>query len=238
MANIYGYCRISTQKQSIERQVRNISNIYNDAHIIKEVFTGTKVDGRVELDKLLKLVKDNDTIIFDSVSRMSRNSVEGCELYETLFNQNVNLIFLKEPHINTSVYKDALTHQIDIKLNTGNAPTDDLMNSIIDALNKFTLDLAKEQIKIAFDQAEKEVKDLQQRVKEGIVTAKIDGKQIGQVKGSKLTTAKSKSAKSIIQQHSTDFGGSLNDVDCCKLAGVSRNSYYKYKRELKESMSI
>lgn len=61
MANIYGYCRISTQKQSIERQVRNISNIYNDAHIIKEVFTGTKVDGRVELDKLLKLVKDNDT---------------------------------------------------------------------------------------------------------------------------------------------------------------------------------
>ena len=146
MSTTYGYCRISTKKQNIDRQVRNITTIYNDAHIIREIYTGTKFDGRVELDKLLKLVKANDTIVFDSVSRMSRNSNEGCELYESLFYKNINLIFLKEPHINTSVYKDALNNQIDIKLDTGNKPTDELMNSIIDALNKFTLDLAKEQI--------------------------------------------------------------------------------------------
>lgn len=237
MEKVYGYCRISTQKQNIERQVRNITTIYNDAYIIKEVYTGTKFDGRTELDKLLKLVKPNDTICFDSVSRMSRNSSEGCELYESLFNKNINLLFLKEPHINTSVYRDALNNQISIKLETGNKPTDELMNSIIEALNKFTLDLAKEQIKIAFDQAEKEVKDLQQRVSEGITTAKLNGKQIGQTKGSKLITQKSIAAKAIIQEHSRDFGGSLNNVECCKLSGVSRNSFYKYKRELKEEIA-
>lgn len=65
-------------------------------------------------------------------------------------------------------------------------PTDELMNSIVDALNKFRLDLAKKQIKIAFDQVEEEVKDLQQRISEGIATAKLNRKQIGQAKGLSL----------------------------------------------------
>ena len=39
-----------------------------EAVIIKEVYTGTKFQGRKELDKLLKTAKPNDTIIFDSVS--------------------------------------------------------------------------------------------------------------------------------------------------------------------------
>jgi hypothetical protein len=39
--------------------------------------------------------------------------------------------------------------------------------------------------------------------------------------------------KAIIPKHSKDFGGSLEDPDVIKLCGCSRNSYYKYKRELK-----
>ena len=40
MSKIYGYCRISTSKQNIERQIRNILKIFPDAIIIKETFTG------------------------------------------------------------------------------------------------------------------------------------------------------------------------------------------------------
>ena len=36
----YGYCRVSTPKQNIERQVRNIQNTYPDTIIVKEVYTG------------------------------------------------------------------------------------------------------------------------------------------------------------------------------------------------------
>ena len=32
--NIYGYCRISTAKQSIDRQIRNIKAEYPTAHIL------------------------------------------------------------------------------------------------------------------------------------------------------------------------------------------------------------
>ena len=108
MNKIYGYCRISTPKQNIERQVRNIIKFFPDAMIIQETFTGSKFQGRKELDKLVKSIKSGDTIIFDSVSRMSRNADDGFKLYQELYNNNVELIFLKEPHINTSTYRKTL----------------------------------------------------------------------------------------------------------------------------------
>lgn len=49
---------------------------------IYDVYTGTKIYVRKEFDKLLKKVKARYTIVFDSVSRMSRNSDEGFEVYE------------------------------------------------------------------------------------------------------------------------------------------------------------
>ena len=234
---IYGYCRISRKSQNIDRQVRNIADAYPAAHIIKEAFTGTKIEGRKELDKLLKVLKSGDTVIFDSASRMSRNAEEAINLYEDLFNKNINLIFLKEPHINTDTYKRALENQIKINLNTGNAATDNFIQNIIEALNRYTIELAKEQIKLVFVQAQKEVDDLHQRTAEGIITAKLNGKQIGQPKGAKLTTKKSVAAKESIKKHSIDFNGSLEDPDVIKLAGISRNSFYKYKKEIREEIA-
>ncbi len=228
----YGVCRISTKKQNIERQVRNILKNYPKATIIKETFTGTKLEGRKEFENLLKILKQGDTLIFDSVSRMSRNSGEGCTLYEDLFNKGINLVFLKESYIDTDIYRKALDNQIKLDLNIEDKATDELMQTIITALNNYTIALAKEQIKKAFDQSEKEVKDLQQRTSEGILTAKLSGKQIGQKKGAKLTTKKSIVAKEIILKHSKNFNGTLNDIECMKLANVSRNTYYNYKREL------
>ena len=99
-------------------------------------------------------------------------------------------------------------------------------------LNKYTINLAFEQIRQCFLQAQKEVDDLHQRTREGILTAKLNGKRVGQVKGAKLTTKKSIDAKNVILKHSKDFDGSLNDTECIKLAGISRNSFYKYKKEL------
>lgn len=236
----YGYCRISTPKQNIDRQERNILELYPAAHIVKETYTGTKTTGRNDWNKLYKLVMQESKtkkvrIIFDSVSRFSRNADEGCELYETLFNMDVTLVFLKEPHINTEVYKQALQNQIEIKLNTGNKATDEFINNIIEALNKYTIDLAKAQIRIAFEQAEKEVQDLHQRTAEGIKTAKLNGKQIGRIKGKKYATKKEKEAKEIILKNSKDFNGTNTDSEVIKIAGISRNSYYKYKAELKEA---
>ena len=96
--------------------------------------------------------------------------------------------------------------------------------------------LAEEQIKAAFDQAEKEVTDLHSRISQGIREAKKNGTPIGLSKGTSLTTKKSIDCKAIIKKHSVDFGGSLEDPDVIKLCGCSRNSYYKYKKEIKSKL--
>ena len=211
-----------------ERQIRNIKDLYPNAVIIEEVYTGTKIYGRKEFDKLLKKVKSGDTIVFDSVSRMSRNAEEGFKLYEELFNKGIELIFIKEAHINTTTYKQALKSNIQL--------TGTTVDFILEGINKYLLALAKEQIKLAFIQSEKEVKDLQQRTKEGIETARLNGKQIGQIKGTKLITKKSIESKEQIKKYSKDFDGTLKDVEVMKLIGVARNSYYKYKKELVEEL--
>ena len=221
---IFGYCRVSTMKQSIERQIRNIKAEYPDAVIVTDEYTGTKLD-RPGWKKIYKTAKKGDVIVFDSVSRMSRDAEEGFAVYEALFERGVELIFLKERHIDTATYKKALTSGVPL--------TGTNVDFILDGVNKYLLSLAKEQIRLAFEQSEKEVEDLHQRTKEGIETARLNGKQIGQKKGAKLTTKKSIEAKEVIQRHSKDFAGSLTDPECMKLTGLSRNTYYKYKRELR-----
>lgn len=231
MCKRYGYVRISTVKQSIERQIRNIKDQYPDAIVITDEYTGTKLD-RPGWMKLYKTVKEGDTIIFDEVSRMSRDADEGFAVYQDLYQRGVNLIFIKEPHISTSVYRQQVENQIQkVKIETGKEAFDKCLSGIMDAVSGLIMDLAKEQIRLAFDQAEKEVEYLHQRTREGIETARMNGKQIGQVKGSKLTTKKSVKAKEIIRKHSKDFSGTLSDPEVIKLIGCSRNSYYKYKRE-------
>lgn len=224
--SIYGYCRISTPQQNIERQERNIKSAYPDAVLVSETYTGTKIE-RPKWSRLLARVVKGDTIVFDSVSRMSRDAVDGYAAYEDLYSRGVTLVFLKEPHINTDTYRAAMSVSL--------PKTDTKVDILLEAVEQFMLALAKEQIQLAFDQSEKEVKDLHQRTREGITIAKLNGKQIGQPKGAKLTTKKSIAAKQIIKKHAKDFGGSLSDPEVIKLAGISRNSYYKYKRELMEA---
>ena len=190
---IYGYCRISTNRQNIERQIRNIQKAYPDAIIKQEVYTGTKTDGRKVFEQLLKIVRSGDTIIFDSVSRMSRSAETGFQIYQELYDKGVELVFLKEPHINTATYKKALSSNIEL--------TGTKTDIILKAVNEYLMELAKEQIIIAFEQSEKEVSDLHQRTKEGIETARRSGKPIGRQKGTKVTTQKSIKAKQEILKY-------------------------------------
>ena len=236
--SVFGYCRISTPSQNIERQVRNIAAAYPTAHIIREIYTGTACQGRKELDKLLHAVQPGDTIVFDSVSRMSRSADEGCALYRELYNRGVNLCFLKEPHINTDTYRQALQRQPGAAPQTGSDATDRFVCGIMDALNRYTADLAAEQICLAFAQAQKEVDDLHQRTREGLMTARLNGKQVGRKKGVGFETKKSREAKQIIRTHCKTFGGTLDDAECMKLTGLARNTYYKYKRKIREDAEM
>ena len=161
MCKVAAYLRISRASQSIERQRRNVKAIYPDAIIFEEAYTGTKVEGRKEWERLYNLAMNGKVkkIVFDSVSRMSRDAETGFKLYQDLFTAGVELEFIKEPHINTAVYKDNLDKQI-AAVRTGDAATDELMEAITGGINRYMMRLAEQQVKLAFFQSEKEVEDL------------------------------------------------------------------------------
>ena len=230
---IYGYCRVSTKHQRITRQVTNIKELYPTATIIKEFYTGT-TQNPPRWDWLVKQILPGDTIVFDSVSRMSRNASEGFRDYKSLYEAGVQLIFLNEPLINTSIFESTKSNLLEISVQTGNEAVDDYFKGNITLINNLLMSLAEEQIKSAFAQSEKEVQDLHTRISQGMRESKRSGKQIGLPKGTILITDKSIKAKEVIKKHATDFGGTLSDKEVIALCGISGNSYYKYKRELKQ----
>lgn len=220
----YGYARVSTPRQNIDRQVRNILSVCPDAKIFSETYTRTSFYGRKEWNRLLQLVHTGDNIYFDSVSRMSGDEEEGFCLYQELYEKGINLFFIREPHINTDTYKSALNNIVSL---TGTS-----VDFILEGVNKYLMALAREQIRLAFAQSEKEVSDLRQRTKEGIETARLNGKQIGQKSGATFETKKAKEAKTIILKHNKSFGGTLTNQETWVLAGITKMTFYKYKKEL------
>ncbi len=229
---VYGYCRVSTTHQRITRQVTNITELYPTATLVKEFYTGT-TQNRPLWDKLMKRLNPGDTIVFDSVSRMSRNAEEGFKDYKTLYESDINLIFINEPLINTSIFDSTKNNLLEISVQTGNTAVDDYFKGNITLINHLLMSLAEEQIKSAFLQSEKEVTDLHTRISQGMRESKKNGKQIGLTKGTTLITDKSIKCKEIIKKHAIEFGGTLSDKEVMTLCKISRNSYYKYKGALK-----
>lgn len=84
----------------------------------------------------MRTAKAGDTIVFDSVSRMSRNAAEGFETYQKLFGTGVSLVFLKERHIDTDTYKKALSSHVGL--------TGTKTDIILRAVNEYLMVLAQE----------------------------------------------------------------------------------------------
>ena len=183
---IYGYCRVSTPRQSLERQETNIKAAFPDAIIISEEWTGSTLE-RPKWGKLRAKIKAGDTVVFDEISRMSRNAAEGIEEYRSLCDAGADLVFLKEPHLNTAVYREQMQQHI--------PPTGTDIDMVLRSLDEYRMTLVSKQIELAFDQAEKELKLLHQRTSEGLKRAQIEGKQVGRLKGSVIETRKGKTVK-------------------------------------------
>lgn len=110
---IYGYCRVSTRKQldnnSLDQQQQEILNRYDNAIIIKEQYTGTKVD-RPIFNELIENLQEGDTLVVTKLDRLARNTVEGIQIVETLFYKGVSVHVLNVGLLeNTSMGRFFLT---------------------------------------------------------------------------------------------------------------------------------
>ncbi len=233
---VAGYARCSTPRQQISRQISNLKAAYPDIVIIAEVYSA-KTDNRPKWQKLLRQCRAGvvGKIVFDEVSRMSRDAESGVATYKELYNLGIELEFLKEPHINSSVYRESSKNGIEVDTQMMDKETAELISTVIAGLNDYLLAVAEKQIYLAFLHGQKERELLSRRTSEGLKqTVILNGKVLGRKKNSHIETKKAKRAKRIIKKYYKLLGGPLNVEECCKVAQITKTTFYRYINQMRE----
>ena len=91
---VFGYARVSTEQQNLDRQLDMLQK-YGVDFIYNGKMTGTKRN-RPELEKLLERLTEGDTVVVESLSRLGRSTKDLIWLMETFNSKGVNLVSLKE----------------------------------------------------------------------------------------------------------------------------------------------
>lgn len=106
---IIGYVRVSTQEQNEDRQL-TIMEQYKATKVFTEKISGKNTD-RPQLKKMLEYVREGDTLVIESYSRLARSTKDLINLVEQLKAKGVNLISTKE-NIDTSTPQGRLMFTI------------------------------------------------------------------------------------------------------------------------------
>lgn len=104
-----GYIRVSTEEQHTDRQ-ETIMQKYEVEKIYSEKISGKNTD-RPQLQKMLDYIRDGDTLVIESYSRLARSTADLIKLVERLNEKGVNLISDKE-HIDTTTPQGKLMFTI------------------------------------------------------------------------------------------------------------------------------
>lgn len=88
------YARVSTNKQELDRQLDALEAVGYD-RLIQEKYTGTKKD-RDGLNALLDTLREGDTVVVESISRLGRKTLDILTLVEQFNDMGVTFVSLKE----------------------------------------------------------------------------------------------------------------------------------------------
>lgn len=196
-------------------------NIKNDASREKAIkLTYPRILFIQGLDELEKIAQAYDVVVFDSILELdqtnSSNTEIICENYKNLIFKQVDVLFDRSPNCDYSFILNCIE-----MLKTNGCASDD------DSLFQLVIQMQVE--------AYINIKDATANMKKyaQLSANREKGKAYGRPRGSKSDSEMAVKAKRIILNSSKDFDGSLSDDECIPLTGVSRNTFYRYKKQLK-----
>ena len=104
---VYGYSRVSTSNQDYKTQIQKLENA-GAKKIFREKYTGTKKEGRKELENLFSIVQSGDQVLVTKFDRLARSIVDLNSIISTLNQSGVTISFLDnaltfEPNKNDSM---------------------------------------------------------------------------------------------------------------------------------------
>lgn len=171
------------------------------------------------LNNLKTIAKAGDTVVFDNILELDQTNTNNFDdiyqNYTWLVNNGILIVFDRSPNCDYSRVKSNCDKFLDDKIE-------------ITPFDMFRLILKME------TEAYINIKTAQATRKRNaqLSACRVTGKSYGRPKGSKSESEKAKNAMNIIFENNRMFNGELADDECITLAGVSRTSYYRYKRKL------
>lgn len=158
-------------------------------------------------------------VILDNTYQVSKDREQFIKYYAELYKNNVFLSFYKFPYLDT--------------LNVLKIIAPDSTNVDIEELKRV--------VSILFDILVSSIQAKKEERSYILAFAQEHGSQVGRTRGRKATVEKIEKLKDFIVKNSEDFEGELSDTDVRELLekesfNVSRNTYYRYKAELRKEM--
>ena len=207
MKKTYGYTRVSTKEQNLDRQIDGICNyckehnikIDNDREIIKEKISGKdfKREGYLALKE--SLLRPGDTLIIKELDRLGRNMAMIKEEWQDLQKRGIEIVVIDTPILNT-VGKTDLEKTL-------------ISNIVFELLSYM---------------AEKERLKIRQRQAEGIAAMEIDknGKRISSKTKRVIGRPEVEYPSNWKEVYTNWKGEEITAVKAMALTGLKKNSFY------------
>ncbi len=199
---IIGYARVSTNEQNLHRQIKELES-YGCEKIFTEKQSGKNFAQRTIYNEMRSKLRFGDVLVVHDLSRFGRNKEEIRDEWKSLMEEEIDIVVLNMPILDTRKYKDL-------------EGVGQLIYDLVLTLLSWVVDDERERIRTA--------------QREGIVIAKEQGKYKGRKrKYHAAATGKDKVIYERVVQL-LDEGKSVMDIH--REVGLSRNTIYTIKREL------
>lgn len=200
-----GYARVSSQNQNLARQIEDLKN-YGCEYIFEEKVSGKNFD-RPEYKKLRKKLRFGDILVVHDLSRFGRNKEEIMSEWKSLVDDNIDIVVLNLPVLNTAQYKD------------------------VEGIGKLVSDIFLSVMSWLVEEERLRIKTAQ---RQGIDIAKKKGKYKG--REIKYRPDTPNPTDRLVYETIVDMLNRNESVmDIHRRTGVARMTIYRIKKELKET---
>jgi len=200
MQRNYAYIRVSTKEQNLSRQLDAIKECgieINERDIFIDKASGRDFN-RPEYLMLKRSIRKGDLLVITSLDRLGRNKTEIMREWEWMINNGIDIMVLDMPILNTRKYRDGLDE------------IGELISNLV--------------LQILTWLSQEELKNIKERQRMGIESAKKRGVKFGRPKII---------PKNFEEVYHRWANGEITAVKAIELTGLKRNTFYNRVKEFK-----
>ena len=199
---IFGYIRVSSKEQNIDRQLNEMLKLgINERDIFIDKESGKNFD-RPQYTALKQCLREGDLLYIKSIDRFGRNSKEIKKEWEIITSEiQSDIKVIDMPLLDTTQHKDTL--------------------------GTFVSDLVLQVLSFV---AEKERDDINRRQREGIEAARAKGKHLGRPRMS-LDSLNENQNTFLKANYEAWKSGEITAVDFMNELELKKNTFYKIIKE-------